>query len=92
MSYWVYDPKKLVSPSSLIPYKSSDSGEIFNFLTLFILAMSGYLHSTGELDKNLNLVFLIFITTFVLGVATGFEKEEKNEFVFGKYEDSLKIY
>lgn len=91
MSYWVYDPKNLVSRGSLIPYKQKDAGEIFNFLTLFILLMTGYLHNTNQLNKHVNSVFLVFMTTFFLGIATGFEKEEKDDFVYGKYEDSLKI-
>ncbi len=93
MSYWIYDPKKLVSPSSFIPYKQSKPGEIFNFLTVFLMLFTGYLHKTNQLDNNLNSVFFVFLTTFILGVVSGNEgdKNLKGDFVFGKYEDSLII-
>lgn len=93
MTYWLYDPKKLASSSTLIPYKQTNSGEILNFLSVSCIFLYFYIYKTKQTKKYGNLLAFIFLSIFFLGIIFGKPKNkiENNFNFFGDYENSLFI-
>ena len=95
MTYWIYDPKKLASSSTLIPYKQSNFGEIFNFLTVFCMFSYIYLYKTNQIEKHGKALLLTFISIFVMGTVLGLPKDKisinDNSNSFSEYQNSLFI-
>lgn len=92
MTYWLYDPKKLASSSTLIPYKQTNIGEFLNFLTISCMFIYIYLFKVNKIEEYGNILFFIFISIFLSGIILGLPKEENGEiFNFDNYQTSTFI-
>ena len=95
MTYWLYDPKKLASSSTLIPYKQNNVGEVFNFLTVLCMFAYIYLFKTQQIEKHGKNLFVTFLSILLLGVFLGMPKKNfslNEDFSsFSEYQNSLFI-
>ena len=92
MTYWIYDPRKLATSSTLIPYKQSSPGEVLNFFTMLCMLTYIYLYNTNQVKKYGNILTFVLITVFFLGIILGLPKDYKeinND--FSVYQNSLFI-
>ena len=92
MTYWFYDPKKLASSSTLIPYKQKNLDEYLNFLSFLCLLSYLYLYKTKQLEKYGKALLFISLTVLFLGIATGGNSKRSyinNNNNFGNYDNSL---
>lgn len=93
MTYWFYDPKKLASSSTLIPYKQKNLDEYLNFLSFLCLLLYVYLYKTKQLEKYGKALLFFFLTVLFLGIAKG--GKSKTNYInndnnnFGNYDNSL---
>jgi hypothetical protein len=92
MTYWLYDIKKLASPSTLIPYKQKDIGDFLNFLSVLCAFVYIYLLKTKNLEKYGKIVLFLLTGIFFTGVIMGTPSNKNiNTSIFGNYENSLYI-
>lgn len=94
MTFWLYDPKKLASSSTLVPYRQSNLGEILNFLTITCMVFYLYLYKTKQLQTYGNILLTLFISIFFLGIILGLPANTKTKNIledFSDYENSLFI-
>jgi len=93
MPFWIYEPKKLLSSSLLIPYKQKDFGDFLNFLTLFSLFTYMYLYKTKQIEKYSKILLLYSITIFFIGLISGLKSQDNynDNNAFGNYENALII-
>ena len=92
MTYWLYDPKKLASPSTLIPYKQKDLGDFLNFLSVICTFMYIYLLKTKNIKKYGNIVLFLLAGIFFTGLIMGTPSSKNIDTnIFGNYENSLYI-
>ena len=94
MTYWLYAPKRLVSSSTLIPYKHQDLGDFLNLLTLSCFLFYMYLYKNNIIEKFAKPLLSVMLITLLLGVFSGINNEKKSEFdnkEFLDYENSFRI-
>ena len=92
MTYWLYDPKKLASPSTLIPYKQKDLGDFLNFLSVLFTFVYIYLFNTKNMKKYSKMVLCLLAGIFFTGLLMGKSSEKNiNTSIFGNFENSLYI-
>jgi len=93
MPYWIYDPKRLTSSSTLIPYKHQDFGDFLNLLTLSLFVAYIYIYKNKQVDKHGKNVLSVLLTILIFGMLTGLRSQnETNEnYHFDQYDNSLYI-
>ena len=93
MTYWLYDPRKLASSSTLIPYKQKNLDEFLNFLTFLCLLSYMYLYKTKQIQKHGGILAFCFVTILFLGIITGVpgKNNGKDNNLFSNYDNSLFI-
>jgi amino acid permease len=95
MTFWLYDPKKLTSSSSIIPSRQKDIGDILNFLTFICVFVYVYLHKNNNIEKYKNIIIFSFGLISLLGVFSNrFIKDNDNNNTlidWGDYSSSLSI-
>lgn len=94
MTYWLYDPKKLATTSSIIPYRQKDLGELLNFLTFITMLTYLYVFKTNQMKKYGHFLIAVAMTIFFAGITVGRPKHKHDEFImrnFNNYDNSLFI-
>ena len=77
MTYWIYDPKKLATPSTLIPYRQKDLGDFLNFLSILCVFIYAYLTKTNNIENYKNIIMFFLVGIFFTGLVLG-NPPEKN--------------
>ena len=89
MTYWIYDPKRLTSASTLIPYKHQDIGDLLNLMTLSLFLLYMYFYKNGQVEKFGKILLNILLVVLLLGTLTGSKKRSNNNdnFNFNDFND-----
>jgi len=93
MTYWIYDPKRLTSSSTLLPYKHQDVGDVLNLFTLGIFMLYIYFYKTNQIEKFGKNLLSLLLGVLTLGFLSGSKKERVNYNIydFKNYDNSLYI-
>lgn len=94
MTYWIYDPKRLTSSSTLIPYKIQDIGDLLNFMTLSLFIFYVYIYKNNLIEKHGKNLLSVLLTVMVLGLLTGLQQDKNDNVLhydFKNYDRSLYI-
>ena len=94
MPYWLYEPKRLASTSTLIPYKHQDLGDFLNLLTLGCFMFYIYLFKNNKIERFAKPLLSLMLITLTLGLFSGINVDNnkttnKNDFL--NYENSFRI-
>jgi hypothetical protein len=77
MTFWLYQPTRIVHPSSWLVYKNNDLGDFLNFLTILLISFCIYLKRKGDdiiWRKALPIgMFLILFSSLFTGSKTDTE-------------------
>lgn len=74
MTYWLYDPKKLVSPGTFLFYNIRDLGDLMNFLTISVAFFYFYFRKKNQLKEKSRMLITVFSVVMIMGLLFGGNK------------------